>query len=211
MDDINLKPGEVTVAYFLRHGQTADNAKGFYKPENAELDKKGLAQSHAAKKFFDDKELGQAYTDDSKRTRQTADIVLGGRKHPIEIDQRLGHFNVGDAAGKPKKDFAEIAKKVRQDKNTKFPGSDESLNDFDGRVRKPLLKALRVGLESGKPSFITTHDSVLHSLGRILHNNSKSALVHPGGVVRVVWDGKNRQFKSQAVFGSKDSNDREVS
>lgn len=205
MDDVNLKPGQVVVAYLLRHGQTEDNAHERYKPEDACLDKKGIAQVCKAKKeFLDDRELGHAYVDNSKRTRQSADIVLADRKNvPLEIDQRLAHFNVGDATGQLKKKWQDVAKKVRQDKDAKFPGSDESLNDFDARTRRPLMKALQVGLRTGKPSLIVTHDSVMHSLGRTLHNNSKSALVHTGGIVRVIWDGKEHRFISQAVLSPK--------
>jgi broad specificity phosphatase PhoE len=198
MDDVQLKPGEVVVAYFVRHGDTDDNQDDIYKPNNAPLNKDGIAQVRAAKKFLENKEFGQAYSGTDARTAQTGKIILEGRKNPLEKDQMLNHFDVGEAVGKKKVAYKDIAIKVRQDKNEKFPGSNESLNDFDSRIRRPVLKALRVGLLSGKPSVVFAHDSVLHGMGRLLHNNSKSALVKPGGVVRVIWNGKD--FVSQVML-----------
>lgn len=109
-------------------------------------------------------------------------------------------LDAGDLAGKPKNaKYKALMKKYQDDTSKVIPGG-ESIDNLHTRSRRPLMKAFHAGLK-GKPSLLSTHSSIIHSMGHVLHDDHEYALVEPGGVVEVSWDGK--KFNSKPVFKPK--------
>ena len=185
---------EKTVAYVVRHGTTDLNAEDRYRGQlNIPLDKKGKEDAESLRDFFKDKEIGKAWTSDLSRASDTARTILRGKNIPATRDADLRPLDAGKFAGKKKSESKDEMKKYQNDTSKKIPGG-ESIDNLHSRNRRPLLKALRAGI-NGKPSLVSTHSSVIHSLGHILHGKHDVALVEPGGVVAVNWDGKKFNAK----------------
>lgn len=191
---------EKTVAYVVRHGTTDLNAEEKYRGQiNTPLDDKGKKDAEELRKFFKDKDLGQAWTSDLDRASQTAATIVRGRRIPVTRVPDLRPLDAGKFAGKKKADFKDEMKQYQEDTSKVIPGG-ESIDNLHKRNRRPLLRAFRAGL-SGKPSLVSTHSSVIHSVGQILHGKHDVALVEPGGVVKVVWDGK--KFHARPILKQK--------
>lgn len=191
---------EKTVAYVVRHGTTDLNNEDKYRGQlNIPLDEKGKQDAEELREFLKDKEIGKAWTSDLSRASNTAKTILQGRNIPATRDADLRPLDAGKFAGKKKSEYKDEMKKYQDDTSKKIPGG-ESIDNLHKRNRRPLLKAMRAGLH-GKPSLVSTHSSVIHSLGHILHGKHDHALVEPGGAVAVNWDGK--KFNAKAVLKPK--------
>lgn len=185
---------EKTVAYVVRHGDTALNDENRYRGQlDAPLNDKGRKDAEDLRKFFKDKEIGQAWTSDLKRASDTASTILRGKKVPATRVADLRPLDAGEFTGKKKDEHKDEMKKYQEDTSKVIPGG-ESIDNLHNRNRRPLLKAFRAGV-SGKPSLVSTHSSVIHSVGHILHGKHDVALVEPGGAVKITWNGKKFQAK----------------
>lgn len=125
--------------------------------------------------------------------------MKGRDSKPLSSDALLP-LDAGKFTGEKKSDYAEKMKYYHEHTDTPIPGG-ESIDQMNKRVRRPVFRALRAGVRTGKPSYVSSHSSVIHSLGHILHNDHKAALVEPGGVVAVTFDGK--KFTAKPVFRPK--------
>lgn len=86
------------------------------------------------------------------RTRETAEIALGGRDIPFEVEPLLDDINVGELEGKTLEDYR--AWKREHKRSDDFPGG-ESLDDAARRY----AEAYRKLLERSEPSIlIVTHE-----------------------------------------------------
>jgi len=190
-----------TVAYIVRHGTTDLNAQDKYRGQiDTPLDSKGKKDAEDLRKWFKDKKIGKAWTSDLARAKDTANTILQGKKTPATRSGDLRPLDAGDLAGKPKDaKHKAIMQKYQDDTSKTIPGG-ESIDNLHSRTRRPLFQAFRAGLK-GDPSLVSTHSSVIHSVGHHLHDNHEAALVEPGGVVEVTWDGK--KFHAKPVFKPK--------
>jgi broad specificity phosphatase PhoE len=189
------------IAYVGRHGDTVLNDEDKYRGQkDIPLNDKGRQDAKDLAEFMSTKQIGQAWTSDLSRARDTAKEVLkshGIMAIPVES---LRPLDAGRFTGQKKSDHAEQMKYYHKNTSVRIPDG-ESIDDMNDRVRTPLFRAFRAGLRTGKPSFISAHSSVIHALGHILHDDHTHALVEPGGVVEVVFDGK--KFEAKPIFKSK--------
>lgn len=202
---------EKTVAYVVRHGTTKLNEENRYRGQkDVPLDEKGKNDAKELAKFFADKLIGQAWTSPLSRATATAKEILKGRGiKAVPVDGLLP-LDAGKFTGMKKDDVQAAMKYYHEHTDERIPGGG-SIDGMHKRVRPSLFKAFRAGLRSGKPSLISAHSSVIHSLGAILHENHKAALVEPGGVVKVMFDGKKfnavpvlkpKQEKEESAYAS---------
>ena len=195
------KSNRQIVAYVVRHGDTALNDQNRYRGQkDIPLNDKGKQDARALAKFMANKPIGQAWTSDLSRARDTAKEILKGRGIKAVSLESLRPLDAGKFTGKKKDDHVEDMKYYHENTDARIPGGD-SIDGMNKRVRTPLLRALRAGVRTGKPSLISAHSSVIHSLGNLLHEDHKHALVEPGGVVAVTFDGK--KFQAEPVFKPK--------
>ena len=197
------------VAYVIRHGSTKANDQGVFRGlVNFPLDEKGVGEAEEARDFLKDVPVGSAYTSDLDRAKKTAHIVLGPDKK-VKVLASLEPIDVGSLSGKKKDEHKDIMKYLQDNPDEPFPGGGQTINEFNKQSRKPLLAAIRAGVQNENPSLVSTHASVIHSLGHLLHEDHKAALVKPGGIVEVTWDGK--QFNARPVFKPKDEQEHKES
>lgn len=195
---------KVPVAYVVRHGTTELNSQGKFRGDkDIPLDAKGRKDAQQAAEFLKDKDLGNAYSSDLSRAKDTAKAVVGDKF--VDTTENLRPLDVGNLAGKKKSEHMSEIAAIQKDHSLRLPGSDENLADFDQRIRHPLLKAFHAGIRTGKPSVVFTHASVIHGLGHLLHNDHEHNLVKPGGIVQVSFNGKD--FIAEPVFKSKKAPD----
>lgn len=200
-------PDEQIIAYVGRHGTTDLNKEDKYRGQkDVPLDEQGREDAKAQAEFMADKEIGQAWTSPLSRARDTAKEVLKDRGIKPSVTEALLPIDAGKYTGEKKSDYAEQMKYYHEHTDIPIPGG-ESIDGMNDRVRRPLFRGLRVALRTGKPSFFSAHSSVIHSLGHLLHEDHKAALVEPGGVVMVTFDGK--RFSAVPVFKPKKEEEKE--
>lgn len=192
---------DTVVAYIARHGTTELNQEDRYRGQaDVPLDAKGREDAKQLARFMEDKPIGHAWTSDLSRAKETANEVLrfrGIRAIPLES---LRPLDAGRFAGQKKEDLRDSMRQYHENTSERIPGG-ESIDDMHDRVRAPLFKGFRIGLRSGRPSFFSSHSSVIHSLGYLLHGDHTAALVEPGGVVEVLFDGN--KFIAKPIFKPK--------
>ena len=189
------------IAYIGRHGSTTANDEGRYRGQSdVPLNEEGKQDAKDQAEFMADKKIGQAWTSPLSRSRDTAKQVLKGRGIKAVPSQALLPLDAGKYTGQKKDDNKEQMKHYHENTDIPIPGG-ESIDEMNARSRRPLFRALRAGVRTGKPSYIAAHSSVIHSLGHLLHGDHKAALVEPGGVVAVTFDGK--KFNAKPVFRPK--------
>lgn len=198
------------VAYVVRHGTTKLNEENRYRGQkNVPLDDKGKKDAEELAKFFADKQIGQAWTSPLIRATDTSKAILKSKGVKAAKTPALLPLDAGKFTGMKKDDAKADMKYYHEHTDERIPGG-ESIDGMHKRVRPILFKAFRAGVR-GKPSLVSAHSSVIHSLGAILHEDHKAALVEPGGVVAVVFDGKKfdakpvlkpKQEKEQSAYAS---------
>src|SRR5579863_10375864 len=126
-----MRDGMSVVAYFVRHGETGLNkAKAFRGTLDVELNENGQKQAEELKDFFSDSNFSAAFTSNKKRTKATAETVLGDRDIKLKKVKQLDSYNVGDLAGKPKSEAnLAIVDYYQKHPDEVIPGG-ESLNQF---------------------------------------------------------------------------------
>src|SRR5487761_709322 len=192
---------ERVVAYFVRHGSTILNKNGAFRGwMDVPLDTNGKEQAQKVAEFFQKIALGNAYTSSLERAVQTAQITLEPKGlYPTPLDE-LRPIGVGELEGKLKSEHRKLVTYLQKHPNEKFPGG-ESLNGFRARVRRPILSAIKDGVENPSPSISFTHSSIIHEVGNLIHQDHNKVLVHPGGIVAVSFDGN--AFRAKAIFKPK--------
>lgn len=192
-----------TVAYVVRHGDTEFNDENKYRGQmDIPLNDNGKQDAKELAEILKDKPIGQAYTSDLSRARDTAREILKGRGIKATPVTALRPLDSGKFAGKSKDKYKKEMDYYHKHTDKRIPGG-ESIDDLHNRSRRPLLRAFRAGVR-GKPSLISAHSSIVHSVGDLLHGDHEHALVHPGGMVEIIWDGK--KFHAEPVFKAKDEN-----
>jgi broad specificity phosphatase PhoE len=197
---------EQIIAYVGRHGTTELNKEDRYRGQkDVPLDDQGREDAKSQAEFMADKEIGQAWTSPLSRAKDTAKEVLKHRGIKAVTSEGLLPIDAGKYTGEKKTDHAKQMKYYHEHTDIPIPGG-ESIDGMNTRVRRPLFKGFRIALRTGKPSFFSAHSSVIHSLGHLLHEDHKAALVEPGGVVMVTFDGK--KFNAIPVFKPKKESEK---
>jgi broad specificity phosphatase PhoE len=190
-----MAKSKMIVAYIVRHGDTELNeANCFRGPMNPPLNEHGIEQAEELHDFFKNKVIGAVFSSDKDRAVETTRIVLRGKNIPITLMADLEALNVGALGGKKRTpESFKMIEYYQEHPDVPFPpGPDddptkngESLNQFRRRVRPILLFAFQKGRETGKPSLISGHSSIVHEVGELLQGDHTTTLVLPGGVVEV--------------------------
>ncbi len=124
--------------YVFRHGETNDNhLRVFSGWRDSKLTAKGKKQAMILAPKLKNKQIDICITSRLSRSKQTAKIVLNGKKVDYEVDDRIIERDYGDLAGKSKEklmedDFVD-AVKYRRFFDFPPPGG-ESLKDVKKRV-----------------------------------------------------------------------------
>lgn len=181
------------LVYVARHGTTDLNTGGCFRgPINVPLDARGWHDAHQLGFFFEPIELGAIVHSDKQRTADTAKQISKHHKDvPVNVNENLNAFNVGDLGGQPKdkKNLATVAWHVEHP-DVPLPGG-ESLNDFRRRVRPVLSAAVDEAVNTGLPVLLVTHSSIIHEVGKVTGGDHEYTLVEPGGVAAIfIQDGK---------------------
>jgi broad specificity phosphatase PhoE len=189
------------VAYFVRHGSTILNGAGKFRGWlDVPLDANGKEDAKKIAEFFQNIALGDAFTSSLERAIQTSQIVLEPKGMYATPSDELRPISVGELEGKDKASHRKIVEYFQKHPNEKFPGG-ESINGFRARVRRPILGGIKSGVENELPSITFGHSSIIHEVGNLVHHDHNKALVEPGGVVAVSFDGKS--FSAEAIFKPK--------
>jgi probable phosphoglycerate mutase len=174
-----------TLAFFLRHGSTTLNDTGAFRGEsNPPLDDHGSQDAIDAKEFLGNTEFGEIIGSDKLRVQQTAETVLNSRNLEPHYTSKLRAWNVGYLTGMNKEEHAGEIDHYQANPDVRIP-KGESLNEFRGRVSPVIKFAIKRGMETGLPSLVIAHSSVIHQVGEMLHGDHEAALVHPGGIAAV--------------------------
>jgi broad specificity phosphatase PhoE len=196
------------VAYIVRHGSTIENEQHKFRGQlNIPLDEKGRQDAKDVAKFLSDKPIGQAWTSDLSRSKDTAKEILKGRGIKAAPLTTLRPLDSGKFAGKSKDEYKSEMDYYEKHPSVKIPGG-ESLENLHKRARQPILKSFRAGIRTGKPSLVVAHSSIIHTVGELLHGDHEAALVEPGGVVKILFDGK--RFHANPVFKAKEETAEET-
>lgn len=91
----------MTEIFFLRHGETVENAAGYYQGQTAgHLSERGVAQAKAVAERVQALGVDRVLCSDLGRTRHTASIVLKGTGLPVVYTQLLRERDMGNLTGK---------------------------------------------------------------------------------------------------------------
>lgn len=200
--------GHKLVAVVVRHGTTQNNEQGLFRGNiDIPLDDKGHQDALTLQARFKNQKFSHAYASDLLRARNTAETILSTHDLKPSLERSLRSWNVGFLSGLPKADHKDDIKFYQTHLYCAIPGG-ESLAEFRGRVDPFLKKALRQGFEADLPVLIVTHSSNIHELSHLLHNDHTAALVEPGGVVLVTYEGEC--FIANAVYKPITDADRHI-
>lgn len=87
--------------YLTRHGQTQWNKeKRFQGTMDSPLTEKGIADAKKLGIYLEKIPLDRIVVSPLKRAKDTANLIIGTRKIPIEVDGRLSEMNMGVWEGK---------------------------------------------------------------------------------------------------------------
>jgi broad specificity phosphatase PhoE len=184
------------VAYIVRHGTTDLNQGGKFRgPLDPPLDEQGFNDADKVGKYFEHIDLGFATRSDKLRTQQTASPTLDPKGITATADPNLRAWNVGYLAGKVKSEHQDEISYFQNNPDVQIPNG-ESLDEFRGRARSPLLGAIDKGIQSGVPSVVFGHSSIVKEVSNLVHGDHNKVAVYPGGIAGVTWDGNKLDFKA---------------
>ena len=143
--------------YFVRHGQTDDNANGNLLTGwgATPLNEIGIMQAKEVAVELKDVKFDVCYCSPLVRTRQTLDEILKYHKHlKVVFDDRLKERDYGEITGKP----SNICKFRRWNSNDKIPFKMESIQKMFKRIASFYDDILQK--EKGKNILIVSHSGV---------------------------------------------------
>lgn len=195
------------VAYFIRHGTTDLNDENIFRGDlDVSLNDQGVKEAQQLVSFFRNKNFSRIYQSDRKRVKETiAPLAASKKTKPISVPD-LESLNTGDFAGKPKsKENLEKLKWYNKNPEQMIPGG-ETVQGFRQRVDPVIMKIIHHGEDSGRPTAVGVHGSILKELYRLLYGKIQSkARVQPGGVV-AIFKGSHG-YEAIPVLGAKDNED----
>jgi alpha-ribazole phosphatase len=124
----------------VRHGQSLLNVDGVINGDPAldrGLSERGIEQARQLAGQIAHLPIDVLVVSPFPRARQTADIALGGRNVPSEIDPDLGDVRIGSLEGRSLADYRLSSPHL--DREVAFPGG-ESLNDAARRYAAAFLR-----------------------------------------------------------------------
>ena len=101
------------------------------------------------------------------RATDTAKAILKPKGIKAVPVKTLLPLDAGKFTGMKKDDAKADMKYYHEHTADRIPGG-ESIEGMHKRVTPILFKAFRAGIRTGKPSLVSAHSSIIHSLGHIL-------------------------------------------
>jgi len=152
--------------YIVRHGNTFDQGDTILRvggKTDLPLSSSGMVQANRLSKVLNSVEFSSAYSSDLKRTRQTAEAILGTQK--FSLAEFLTEVDYGPDEGRPE---TEVVARI----------GAAALDDWDKRAIPPPGWNVDVaGLRTAWQSFLATCDG-----------GSNTLVVTSNGVARFVLD-----------------------
>ena len=143
--------------YFVRHGQTDDNANGSLLSgwSATPLNEKGFAQAREVAKNLKDVKFDVCFCSPLVRTKQTLDEIIKYHKNlNVIYDDRLKERDYGEITGQP----ANICKFRRWNANDEIPYKMETIPEMFDRIAS-FYDDLKRNYE-GKNILIVAHSGV---------------------------------------------------
>lgn len=160
----------------IRHGEsTANKERIIQGHKDYPLTMQGEEQAKVlAKKMLENNFTCSAiYSSDLTRAKQTAEIIaeaLGCKE--VIYDERLREMHLGDRQGKKSDALTEeenqLAKKIWQEHDLKFPGGGESVNEMKTRVKAAFDEIIQNHSEEETAVIVGHGGSLYHILHHIL-------------------------------------------
>lgn len=192
------------ILYLLRHGQTDWNVKGRVQGwTDTIINDVGIEQARLAAQRLKRYDIETIYSSDLKRAKKTADIVSGYLDLPVHYTKRLREINFGKAEGVKKTDliakFPHISPAFNDTNNperyeVKYPNG-ESIGEVQQRFMKFVNKLYADGRQN---VLIVTHGMLVRIFTEFCLK--KTIKIENGSVLRIVFDEKNKKFKSAKVL-----------
>jgi broad specificity phosphatase PhoE len=150
----------------VRHGETSWNREGRYQGRtDVPLSPDGEAQVAALAVRLAHVPIAVAVSSPLARARRTAEVVLGGRGTPLELDAGLIEISHGEWEGQLSSDVeaahAEMlgAWRHRPDRDVPAGPGAETLGDVEARAW-PVLERVAERLRGDETALVAAHDAV---------------------------------------------------
>ncbi len=192
------------ILYLLRHGQTDWNIKGRVQGwTDTIINDMGIEQARLAAQKLKKYDIETIYSSDLKRAKKTADIVSGYLDLPVHYTKRLREINFGKAEGVKKTDliakFPHISPAFNDTNNperyeVKYPNG-ESIGEVQQRFMKFVNKLYADGRQN---VLLVTHGMLVRIFTEFCLK--KTIKIENGSVLKIVFDEKNKKFKSAKVL-----------
>lgn len=170
--------------YIMRHGKTDWNAKRKLQGcTDIPINDEGREMAIAASEEYKDVHFDVCYCSPLIRARETAELVLKGRKIPIIIDDRLREMGFGIYEGIENSfDIPDCPVNVLffEPQNYKGVEGGETLDDVFKRTGDFLKEVVEPDLAEGKDVLIVGHGAMNSTIVTQIRNNPVSELWKEG-------------------------------
>lgn len=167
--------------YFTRHGETKWNVeKRLQGRLNSDLTENGIQDAKFLGQRLANIDFEAVIASPSKRTVDTAMLIMGERTLLYKTDERLMEINLGNWEGRTIDELMETETELYhlyQEHPTQFRGTGESFEDVRLRL-EAVLKDLEATYSNGN-LLIVTHGVVIKVLQAICKNNSLDLVWEP--------------------------------
>ncbi len=150
----------------VRHGETSWNREGRYQGRtDVPLSPDGEAQVAALAVRLAHVPIAVAVSSPLARARRTAEVVLGGRGTPLELDAGLIEISHGEWEGQLSSDVEAAHAEMlgtwrsRPDRDVPAGPSAETLGDVEARAW-PVLERVAERLRGDETALVAAHDAV---------------------------------------------------
>lgn len=187
------------VAYFARHGETANNASGKFRGSlDVPLDASGKQDAQKLGEYFKNIPISKVFSSPKDRARDTAEAIARPKNLQVEILNGLQPLNVGYLSGEKKSDHAQVMPYFQKFPSEKIPMGD-SIQSFRDRSQPAIKQVLAEGMKNEVPPLAAVHSSIIHEVNHMLTGNHMQTLVKPGGLI-AVYHHPDFGFKIKALL-----------
>jgi broad specificity phosphatase PhoE len=187
------------IAYFARHGETANNAAGKFRgASNVGLDEHGKRDAQKLGDYFKDIPLSRVFSSPKDRAIDTAKAVATPKNLQVEVMNGLQPLNVGYLSGEKKSNHEHVMDYFQKFPTEHIPMGD-SIQSFRDRSQPDIKQILAFGMKNEVPPLAAVHSSIIHEVNHILTGNHTQTLVKPGGLIAVYYH-PQQGFKIKALL-----------
>jgi alpha-ribazole phosphatase len=166
--------GYIMNLYFVRHGETDENAKKtYYGSTDVSLNEKGVKQALKLEEKLKNIKFDKIYCSERLRAMETAKIITKNRESFIEYDSRINEMDFGIFEGKTYEEIKKIYPEefVQWEKQWKefCPKGGESYIMFYNRVKEFMEQIKKLNMEN---VLIVAHGGVVRSVYAYILNEN---------------------------------------